>query len=212
MIILNIDQRSEAWYEARCGRVTGTRFQKLLSKETTDSYKDLVTNIACEILTGRMDEGYSNALMEEAIEKEPEARKEYEMLFGVKVKEVGFIIPDEETKYHDWIGVSPDGIIEPIEDEINGGLEIKCPLMKTHFEYIMENRMPPEYRFQVQGALFVTGLPHWDFMSYAEGMKPFVIRVMPDKEMFAMFEQRLDKLILDVKERLETYKQYDYLL
>ena len=52
MIIHNIDQHSEAWHQARCGRVTGTRFKSLVAKETTDTYKDLVTNIVCEIITG----------------------------------------------------------------------------------------------------------------------------------------------------------------
>ena len=59
MIIHNIEQRSEAWHQVRCGRVTGTRFKNLVSKETTDSYKDLLTNIACEIITGKQEETYS---------------------------------------------------------------------------------------------------------------------------------------------------------
>ena len=51
MIIYNIEQGSEAWFAARCGRVTGTRFKDLVSGESTDTYKKLVTNLACEIIT-----------------------------------------------------------------------------------------------------------------------------------------------------------------
>lgn len=204
MIIYDIEQQSEAWHQVRCGRITSIRFKNLVSKETTDSYKDLLTNIACEIITGQMEEIYTNALMEKGIETEPEARKEYESVFGIEVKQAGFIIPDEENKYHEWIGISPDGLLPD-----NGILEIKCPLMRTHFEYIEANKLPSEYRYQVQGQLFVTGFDYCDFMSYVENMKLFVIRVYPDKELFKEFERRLDILILEIQNKLSIYKNYN---
>jgi len=204
MIIHNIDQHSEAWHEIRCGRVTGTRFKALVAKETTDTYKDLLTNIACEIITHRAEETYSNALMEKALELEPVAREVYEDITGNIVKTAGFITRDEDDEFEEWIGISPDGMIE------DGLLEIKCPLMRTHMEYIMANKLPAEYRYQVQGQLFVSGLKFCDFMSFAEGMKPFIIRVYPEPELFAIFEQRLRVVILQVKELLNNYHKYSY--
>ena len=204
MIILNIEQRSEAWYEARCGRVTGTRFSDLVAGESTKTYKSLISDIACEIITHRQDEGYTNAAMEHGIETEPDARAEYEAVMGVKVAEVGFIMRDEIDKYHDWVGISPDGLTP------DGMIEIKCPMMRTHIEYIEGGKLPTEYRYQVQGQLFVTGLPYCDFVSYVEDMKLFIVRVLPDEELFVEFERRLDKLIIDVNNKLETYYKYDY--
>jgi len=206
MIIHNIDQRSEAWYSAKCGLVTSTRFKSLCAKETTDSYKDLVTNIACEIITGKIEEGYTNALMEQALELEPVARREYEIAMDCEVKEAGFITLDEDHKYHGWIGDSPDGLIA-FE---SGVIEIKCSLARTHFEYIEANKLPSEYRHQVQGHLFVTGVDFCDFVSYVSGMKLFVIRVYPDLELFAEFERRLDILIPQVVKKLLIYKNYNY--
>lgn len=207
MIILNIEQQSEAWHEARCGRVTGTRFKSLVAGESTATYKDLVTNIACEIITNKQEETYSNAAMEHGIETEPIARKEYENLFDCEIKQMGFIIPDEDHKYHEWIGISPDGVTPD-----NGMIEIKCPIAKTHLGYIEDNRFPSEYKHQVQGQLFVTGFAYCDFMSFVEGMKSFVIRVYPDLELFKEFEKRLDILIEEVKNKLEKYHKYDTLL
>lgn len=204
MIILNVDQRSEAWYEARCGRVTGTRFGDLVAGESTKTYKSLVSDIACEIITGRQDEGYVSPAMEHGIETEPEARAEYETITGMKVTEAGFIIPDEGHKYHEWIGISPDGLTP------DGMIEIKCPMMRTHLEYIEAGRLPAEYRHQVQGQLFVTGFPYCDFVSYVEDMKPFIIRVEPDLELFKEFEMRMDKLIEDVTAKLHKYNTYNY--
>ena len=205
MIIHKIEQRSEAWHEVRCGRVTGTRFKNLVSKETTDSYKDLLTNIACEIITGKQEESYSNAIMEYGIDMEPIARGKYEELFEVKVTEIGFLTPDEDHKYHEWIGISPDGMIED-----NGLLEIKCPLARTHFEYIERNVLPSEYRYQVQGQLFVSGASYCDFMSFVPDMKPFIIRVNPDIELFLEFERRLDILIVQVLEKINLYNKYSH--
>lgn len=205
MIIYNIEQHSEAWHEARCGRVTGTRFKNLVSKETTDSYKDLVTNIACEIITGEAEETYVSPAMQYGTEMEPEARREYETITDVPVIQAGFIIPDEEHKYHNWIGISPDGLLPD-----DGILEIKCPLARTHFEYIERGVIPAEYRYQVQGQLFVTGFKYCHFMSYVPGMKPFIIEVLPDAELFELFNQRLDKLILEVNEKLTKYQNYKY--
>jgi len=205
MIIYNIEQHSEAWHEARCVRVTGTRFKNLVSKETTDSYKDLVTNIACEIITGEAEETYVSPAMQYGIDTEPEARREYETITDVSVTQVGFVIPDEEHKYHSWIGISPDGILPD-----DGILEIKCPLARTHFEYIERGVLPAEYRYQVQGQLFVTGFKYCHFMSYVPGMKPFIIEVLPDTELFELFNQRLDKLIIEVQEKLTKYQNYKY--
>jgi len=205
MIIINCEQRSELWHESRCGRITGTRFKSLVAGESTTTYKDLVTNIACEIITGKQEENYVSADMEKGIELEPVARNLYEELFGIKVAQIGFIIPDEDTPYHEWVGISPDGILPD-----NGILEIKCPKFKTHLGYIEDNKLPAEYRHQVQGQLFVTGLDYCDFMSFAENMKPFIIRVYPDRELFKEFERRLDNLIADVKYKLNNYNLYDY--
>jgi putative phage-type endonuclease len=205
MIIINCEQGSELWYQARCGRVTSTRFKNLVSKDTTDSYRDLITNIACELITGKQEESYSNAMMEYGIETEPIAREKYEELFETKVQQIGFMIPDEDHRYHDWIGISPDGVLAD-----SGLLEIKCPLARTHFEYIERNVLPSEYRYQVQGQLFVSGAPYCDFMSFVPGMKPFIIRVQPDQELFTEFEKRLDVLIVQVLEKINLYNKYSY--
>jgi len=204
MIIHNFEQHSEAWHSARCGRVTGTRFKALVAGESTATYKDLVTDIACEIITGKQEGQYVSADMEKGTILEHFARKEYESIFEIEVKQIGFITPDEGTNYADWVGISPDGLLPD-----NGLLEIKCPKFKTHLGYIEDNKLPTEYRYQVQGQLFVTGLSYCDFMSFAENMKPFIIRVRPDLELFKTFEQRLDKLIIDVKNKLTTYEKYN---
>jgi len=143
--------------------------------------------------------------MEKGTENEPQARKLYEALFDVQAEQVGFITPDEDNEFFEWIGVSPDSLIG--ED---GGLEIKCPLRKTLLGYIKKNVLPSTYRHQVQSSLFISGRKWWDFMAYCEGMKPFIIRVYPDIELHKTYEKELRIAIIAIKKDLETYKKYSY--
>ncbi len=204
MIVFDIEQRSEAWHQARAGRVTGTRFKSLMAKETTQTFKDLAYDMAAEIITGKTEEGYVSEVMQKGIDTEPIARAEYIATIGVDVIEAGFVIPDEGTKYHEWVGISPDGLIGD-----DGLLEIKCPMGKTHLKYLDAGKLPAEYRYQVQGQLFVTGRKYCDFMSYVDDMNPFIIRVYPDKEVFEEYEKRLDGVIEKVTEILNNYKNYN---
>ena len=200
MIKINIEQGSEAWHQAKLGLFSGTKFATVVSGKSTKGYKDLILNIAGEIISGTKDETYTNAIMERGIEMEAEAKQVYEFDNELKVEEVGICLHDELEQ---WVGVSPDGLIDD-----DGGLEIKCPLMKTHLGYMKAGTLPNEYKWQVQGSLFVTGRKWWDFMSYYPNMKPFIIRVLPDKEMISELETRLREAIEEVKIEIELYKNY----
>lgn len=204
MIIIECEQRSESWYQARLGRFTASNFSSVMSKPTTSVYKNLISCVAGEIITNEIEESYQNDAMLRGIELEPIAAKEYESVFG-DVDEVGFCIPDEEDMLHEWVGVSPDRMQD------NGLIEIKCPLIKTHLEYIKQNKLPNEYKWQVQGQLMVTGLDYCDFMSYYPKLKPFIIRIYPDLEMHNELRERFEIAIQDVKNILNFYDSYNYL-
>lgn len=201
MITIDCEQGSEEWFQNRLGRITGTRFKALMAGESTATFKDLITTLTGEILSREIEETYSNAIMERGKELEPIARKEYETIFGTEVKQYGFVLPDEDKFYHDYVGVSPDGY----------KLEIKCPLIKAHLGYIERGVLPNEYKWQVQGQLFVTGWDYIDFMSYYPNLKPFIIRVLPDIEMHNAIIGRLKMAIPFINAKIEAYKQYDYL-
>ena len=200
MIKIDIEQNSESWFAIRAGKIGGTRFAKVMAGDSTATYKDLITDIAGEIITGEVEETYSNAVMERGKELEPEARKVYEQEIG-KVTETGICLLDD---YEDWVAFSPDGLMT------RGLLEIKCPIRKTHLNYIEKNVLPNDYKWQVQGGLMVTRAKYCDFMSYYPKMKPFIIRVQPDKDMHLELMSEIDKTIELIKNRIEKYNQYDF--
>ena len=199
MIEIQCEQRSEMWHEARLGRLTASSFAKMMSGTSTIGYKDLVSQIAAEIATGEVEDSYQSDDMLRGIELEPEAAEVY----GETI-ESGFIIPDEDDPLHKWIGCSIDRWIRP------GILEIKCPKLKTHWQYIQKGVLPSIYKAQVQGQLFITGAPYCDFMSYYPGVKNFIIRVFPDPEMHAQLKQRIIETIPLIESEIENYRQYDY--
>ncbi len=210
MIIHRIEQRSEAWYLLHTGRVTGTSFKTLMMGESTAGYQELINRLAIEIILGVPDvndTGYKSKLMLDALETENEAAEEFERLYGVVLEQVGFITPGPASKFKEWIGVSPDSIYRK-----DYGLEIKCPLAKTHLGYIENGGLPKDYLHQVQGSMFTTNLKQWVFMSYYPDMKPFVLMVERDEELHQEYDKRLTKLIDNVNAKLDKYNKYDYLI
>ena len=201
MIIVDIEQQSEAWYRLKAGMISGTRFSKVMAGDSTATYKDLITDLAGEIITGEVEETYSNAIMERGIALEPEARALYSELIG-EVRGTGFCLMDG---MEEWIGVSPDGLTD------KGIIEIKCPIRKTHLNYIEKGTLPSVYKWQCHGNMMATGAEYCDFMSYYPDMKPFIIRVEPDKEMQDELMSEIKKTIELVKVKIETYNQYEYL-
>lgn len=203
MISHKMEQHSEAWHNIRLGRFTGTRIGSLLSAKSTAKYQDAIFDIVSEIITGIAPEFKITDDMQNGIDLEPYAKREYENIFEVKVLEIGFCTPENELS--EWVGISPDGLLS------EGMLEIKCPKAKTHLKYIEKNQLPSIYKPQVQSQLWVTGRKWCDFMSYVQGMKPFLIRVYPDLEYHKNIEIEVKAAIERVKYYLDVYKKYDYL-
>lgn len=202
MILVDIEQGSEAWHEIRAGKITGTRFSSVMADKSTAKYKDLIIELAGEIITGEKEESYSNAMMERGVEMEEDARKAYELLFNVDVSEIGFCIA---SGFDEWVGISPDGFV-PSE---HGMTEFKCPTRKTHMNYMRMNKLPSVYKWQVQGGLMVSKMQYCDFMSYRADMKPFIIRVLPDLEMHAQLAVEIHTVIKEVKKQILAYNEYE---
>lgn len=204
MIIHKMEQRSQAWHDIRKERFTGTKIGALTSAKSTAKYQDAIFDVVSEIITGDTPEMKTTEDMQNGIDTEPMAAKEYESIFDIETEEAGFCTPENE--FSEWVGISPDRLINS-----DGLLEIKCPKAKTHLKYIEANKMPSIYRWQVQSQLWVTGREWCDFMSFVQNMKPFIIRVYPNSEDFAKIETEVKIAIEKVKHYLQVYKHYDYL-
>lgn len=194
----NVEQGSQAWFDLRLGRITGSKFNDLMSGRSTAGYQNLINRAVGEILCGESEMTYQNDTMRRGTEMEPFARKMYEDTFQREVIQVGFVT--NPGIFPEYCGVSPDGMPE------NGLIEIKCPLITTHVAYLKANKLPTVYRRQVQGQLMITEAEWCDFVSYYPSMRQLVVRVEPDLVLHAQMKERLAETIELIKESVKQLK------
>jgi hypothetical protein len=198
-IIIDCEQRSDAWFEAICGNVGASQIDKVITTkgEPSKQRDDLMYTLAAERITGKGEVGYITQAMLNGIEREAEARSLFEMAHNVDVQQVGLIYKDDRKLCH----CSPDGLVGD-----DGGFEVKNPVSKTHVKYLLNNSLPTEYFCQVQFSLFVSEREYWWFMSHYPGLKPLMLKVGRDdkwiekcgKELDA-FNQELDELVEKIR-------------
>lgn len=170
---LDVEQGSEAWFEARRGIPTASNFKRILTAggRRSDSAPQYLRELVREYHNGRAPPE-TNQWMARGIELEPEARAVYAEITGASVAQTGLVYLDDAR----LVAASPDGLIGA-----HGLLEIKCPMTETHLNYLDSARVPAAHVPQVQGQLWVTGRQWCDFFSYHPGCAPCLIRVHRDE-------------------------------
>lgn len=170
--IIDCQQGEPEWFAARLGLPTASEFSTILAKGKDGgksvTRKTYLLKLAGEILTGEPMETYSNQHMERGKEWEAEAREAYELMKDVDTQQVGFIVNGRAS-------CSPDSLIGT-----DGGLEIKTALPHIQVDRLLRGELPPEYRAQVQGNIWVCERSYWDFVSYCRGLPLLIVRVPRD--------------------------------
>lgn len=200
MKIIECAQNTLEWFQARIGIPTSSNFDKILdaSGKPSKQREKYLYQLAGELVAGKSEETYQNAAMLRGIELEAEARAFYEFTNSVQVQQVGFCLTEGKTIF----GASPDGLVGK-----DGAIEIKCPLIYTHVGYLLnDQKLPTTYFQQVQGQLLVTERKWVDFISYYAGLKPMVVRVIPDKEFQTKLQTELDLFCKELKEIVSKIK------
>jgi len=199
MKILNFEQGSPEWFAARCGVPSASQFDKIVTTkgEPSKQREKYLYQLACEAVTGKKEESYQNDAMKRGIEMEAEARTLFEMVTGLVVEPVGFILSDSEG-----YGCSPDGLVG-----IDEGIEIKCPLGSTQVAYLLNGELPMDYFQQVQGSMAVTGRNAWHFVSYYPGLAPLIIKVNRDVAFINKLVSELNVFCADLKQIVAKIKE-----
>lgn len=192
----NIVQGSPEWLQLRVGVLTASSFADVLAKGEGKVRKRLMLDMAAEILTGKPQESFESEWTIRGTELEPEARAVYAVSSDFDVREVGFCYLDSKK----LIGSSPDALVGD-----SGGLEIKCPKPRVHLEYLLAGKLPPQYKAQVQGNLWVTGREWWDFVSYCPDVKDnpvLCVRVTPDMDYISNLKTECGQFLVELDELL----------
>lgn len=201
----DFEQNSVDWQIARSGVVTASEADALVSPtfeirkgQMPETY--LFKKLAESWLGGPLPSSYVFD-MEQGTILEREALPYYEFQTNEKVERVGFITTDDGR-----CGCSPDGLFKD-----GSGIEIKCPRIETHINYLLAGILPKEYAMQVHFSMFVTGARNWKFMSYRRKLPPLILTIDRNESVqetiakaVAMFEVKFD---MNIK-RLEQFERW----
>lgn len=204
--VVDVDQRSPEWFAARCGRLTSSAAAAMLARIKTGeaaARRDLRLRLAVERITGvPQEDGYVSSAMQHGIDAEAEALAEYEIQTGVIVSPLGFL------QHRDLLaGYSPDGVI----GDFDGLLELKCPKSATHLRYLRAPGVAPtDYVPQVTHALWLTGAPWLDFVSFdprfPEPLRFFRVRVPRNEAAIAGYELMVRAFLAEVDAEVEAVR------
>jgi putative phage-type endonuclease len=197
---MKMEQRTEEWFAARCGKVTASRVADIIAKTKTGfsaSRDNYLAQLVCERMTGKPAESYSNSAMQWGTDTEPFARAAYEARMDLLVTEVGFI-------NHPWIamsGASPDGLAN------EGMVEIKCPNTATHIDTLLSQTVPAKYITQMMWQMCSADRPWCDFVSFdprlPERHQLFIKRINYDPEMVNLLENSVIQFLGDVDLKIQ---------
>lgn len=191
------EQRSEAWFAARCGRLTASCAKDMLATIKSGeaaARRDLRVRLMCERLTGQPQEDvFVNDVMRRGIDLEPDAFAAYESRTGQMAQRVGFLAHAEHLA-----GGSPDGVL----GDFDGLVELKCPKSPTHLSYLRAGTVPAEHLAQLTHLLWLTGCAYIDFLSYdprfPSELQTFLVRLKRSDVDLGAYEKAALKFLAEV--------------
>lgn len=138
MKIIQCEQGTKEWHDARLQMVTGTDLDAVMGTPVTRC--GLIAEKIAQKATEQAGEFVTSSKMERGTAEEPFAIKEFERVTGKRTEKHGMWVSDEFP----WLSVSPDA---PIVNEENPGLfvevfETKNPDSKNAILYRMHNMIP----------------------------------------------------------------------
>lgn len=184
--IVNLEQGTPEWLNARKGKLTASQSASIITPtgKLAAASKGLMRKLARECLLDDPLEFQGNAATQWGHAHEPIARDAFSEITGHAVDTVGLL----QSSLHPCLACSPDGLIMTPSIMVDGeltyeinGLEIKCPSVDTHVDYLLDGELPAKYRPQVHFSMAITGIQTWYFMSYFPGLKPLILPVAWDE-------------------------------
>lgn len=213
-----MEQRTEEWFKARTGLVTGSSVGAILGVDPNRTREDVMRDMV-RAANGASREFQGNIATQWGITHEDEAREDFERLSALKVEPASFVVHPTET----WIGASPDGFVG--DDAL---VEIKCPfgLRDKEEPQFKTARQQPHYYSQMQVQMFVTGRERCHFWQWTpravsheivEYDSEHVAEIMP--QLRAFYDEYLQEApedhledprsVIDTPRALQMIAEYD---
>lgn len=204
--VVTCPQRSEAWFQARLGRVTSSGANEMLTsrkdKSEAAGRRNLRVRLMLERVTGRSQErDFQSPAMSDGVEREADALSAYEAHTGHLLTHSGFL---QHTEL--MAGASLDGHTH----DFGLIVEAKSPTAAVHWEYVRTGKVPTDYLRQVTHQLFISGAEACDWFSYQPEFPPglqikLVTVKRTDVDLLA-YEAELVKFLAEVQTEYDALR------
>jgi len=194
--IIECEQGSPEWFEARRGIPTASRFADVLAEGKGVMRIKYMRQLAGEIITGESMETYKNDKMERGKEQEDEIRVRYAYDRDVNVERIGFVRSNMAST-----GCSPDGLVN-----VDGMVEIKSSEPHLLIEILDTGKIPTQHMPQVQGSLWITGRDWCDLVIGWPKLPLSITRVPRDESYMANLQRELNRFNMELQELVGRIK------
>ena len=191
-------QGSPAWFEARRGLPTTSRFSAIMAKGEGKTRASYMRELAAEIITGETGESYVSNAMLRGKEQEDKARRTYSLITDNEIRQIGFARDLDKGA-----GTSTDGLIGD-----DGVLELKSMGADLLIDVIECGKFPGEHVWQCLGALWVLGRRWCDLAIYAPKMPLFVRRIERDPEKLARLAKEIGVFQVELAAMVRRVQAY----
>lgn len=192
-----IEQRSDAWFEVRRGKVTASKIADVMAKGQGKSRENYMLKLIAEITTGMSLDTYKSPAMQWGDDTEDLARRTYEIETLTQVDKAPFFIHPRILQS----GASPDGLVSD-----TGLIEIKCQNTQTHLNTILTKKIPRKYLYQMQWQLACTQRAWVDFVSFdprtPDKQQLLVQRIHRDDELIKTLEDGVETFIAEMQDAI----------
>ena len=203
--IVEAEQRSDAWFQARAGRLTGSVASDMLAEIKSGESagrRNLRTRLVVERLVGApQEDSFISAPMQWGIDHEPDAFAAYEAVTGNLARSTGFLSHDTLMA-----GCSLDGHVGDFDILVS----LKCPTPTTHLGYLKAGTFPAAYVPQMLHELYITGAQEYHFLSFdprwPEDLRVFFTTVKRDEAAIAAYAVKALTFLAEVDAEVEAVR------
>lgn len=199
-----VDQNTDEWFDIRRTLVTSSELNNVLMDDNKAGYQNYKAQKVLEILTGITPERFGgNKYTDWGHDTEDLAALEYTLRTGNEVRKCGIFV-------HKWLklGDSPDLMV--IDQP--GCVEIKAKNSANHLKILKTNKLPNEYRAQVQNHIQMTNSEWCDFVSYdpdfPTNAQLVIIRVFKDEAYCKNLLLEVSLFMDEVEKDIKFLKEY----
>jgi len=229
MEVLNMEQGTQEWHEARRCTITGTKLKAVMG--TREAQTTLIAELIAEKGTELTKEFRQSVEMERGSAEEDFAVKKFEAETKMTVDRIGMC----RHKTLDWVALSPDGLIKDENGKYTEAVEIKCPdskkIILSKIHNIVDPKetglmgargpkagtpflgIPSEYKWQVVHYFLVNpDLEKLYFVTYDErfideGAKLYTVEVLREQDELALAIKEAETELLAFRKRWMEWEE-----